>query len=173
MPTRRSLERINPSCNFAGTRFSSSSVMVQHIMANNYTPKLAGRILFYALIAFLAFGLMPWRVFSQAAGYTKLNTSPVTSLTFTDSGVTDGAIYQYQVTAFCSGTACGNDSNGHPILGESTPLTFSPAVIPASGTHSATLTWNASTTLGVTYNVYRIQAVPPNPPVAGSATVSP
>src|SRR5690242_13723588 len=100
MPTRRSLERINPSCNFSGTRFSSSSVMVQHIMANNYTPKLAGRILFYALIAFLAFGLWPWRVFSQAgAGYTKLNTSPVTSLTFTDSGVTDGAIYQYQVTA--------------------------------------------------------------------------
>lgn len=79
-----------------------------------------------------------------------------TALTFTDATVTDGAKYTYSVTAV--------GPTGESVC-DSAPL----LVIPATGTHSVVLTWAASTTPGVTYNVYR--SSPPNPPTAITETV--
>lgn len=124
--------------------------------------KFWGKVAFFGLLCCFIFGT-PWslrKALAQAGvGYTKLNTTPVTALTFTDTTVTDGALYQYQVTAVSQ-------------FGESSPATSGVASIPTTGTHTATLNWTASTTIGVTYNVYRIQGSTPNPPGATSVTVN-
>ena len=64
--------------------------------------------------------------------------------TFTDSTIVDGQTYTYQVTSANS-------------AGESTPATSSAASVPATGTHTATITWTPPTTGGAptSYNVYR------------------
>jgi hypothetical protein len=124
--------------------------------------KFWGKIAFIGLVFYFAVG-SPKAIreaFAQAsAGYTKISTAPVSGLTFTDSTVVDGALYQYQVTAVNQ-------------FGESAPATSGVATVPATGTHSATLSWVASTTAGVTYNVYRIQGAVSNPPGAVSVTVN-
>jgi hypothetical protein len=121
--------------------------------------KAVGRILFFAVVTYFAPG---WKVFAQAgAGYMKVNTSPVTALTYTDTSISDGDYYQYEITAVDSVTGQ-----------ESTPLVANFVQIPASGVHSVTTKWGASPTASVTYNVYRTQILPPNPPVAGSSTVN-
>lgn len=124
--------------------------------------KHAGKIAFAVLLIYCTLGARPDKVLAQAgAGYTKIGTS--TTLTFTDSTTVDGAVYQYQVTA--------TQSVGG-VNAESTPATSPGAQIPATGTHSVTLSWAASTTPGVTYNIYRTGAISTNPPGAVSLTVN-
>ena len=90
--------------------------------------------------------------FAQApAGFTKLaNTS---ALTFTDAGCPNLTTCYYVVTAVDSAgfeslpAACATNQlcvNGNIAV----------AQMPSSGTHTVALTWNASTTTGVTYNAY-------------------
>ena len=111
------------------------------------------RLLFLGLVVFCAAN-----AFAQAgAGYTKIAST--NGLSQIDTAVTDGDVYQYQVTAINQ-------------FGESTPITSNVAPIPATGTHSVTLSWGASPTAGVTYNVYRITGAPPNSPGAFTAAVN-
>jgi hypothetical protein len=117
-----------------------------------------GWSLFTVLLIYFVFGPQIWRVLAQAgAGYVKIAST--SGLSQIDTAVVDGDVYLYEVTA----------ANA---AGESSPVTTGAAIIPTTGTHSVTLAWGASTTPGVTYNVYRIQVVIPNPPAAASATVN-
>lgn len=90
---------------------------------------------------------------AQAApGFTKVTN--VTTTSYTDTSCGNQTTCYYQVTAV--------DAQGHesvPAACASTVLCFGGnqvvVVMPSSGTHSVALTWTASTTTGVTYNVYR------------------
>jgi hypothetical protein len=128
------------------------------------------RALFIGLLLFF-----PWRVFAQATtGYTKIAST--NGLSQIDTAVTDGAVYEYQITSFCAqpvapATAgpCGLNTSGQPIIGESAPLVSNPADIPNDGKiHTVTLSWIASLTPGAIYNVYRIEAAGPTPPGASA-----
>lgn len=90
-----------------------------------------------------------------AAGGTAVTTG-VGATTFTDATVVSGQTYGYLVTADTQfGSSCSTIVN---------------AVIPAGGAHSVKLTWVASTTVGVTYSVFRAQA--PAPPTGLGDTVN-
>jgi hypothetical protein len=103
-------------------------------------------------------------------GYTKI--AATNGLSYIDTSVTPGAVYDYQVTAYNA-------------AGESTAVTTSPAVIPSIvGTHSVTIAWIGSAVCSATvttacggtptgYNVYRVQFVIPYPPGSASATSGP
>jgi hypothetical protein len=102
----------------------------------------------------------PWKLWSQAtANYTKINTAPVATTTFTTGTLTAGA-YNFEVTAL---SAAGLESGPSNIV---TPI------IPNDGkSHTVTLTWTASTG-DMTYNVYDQVVAPANPPGALSFTVN-
>jgi hypothetical protein len=104
-----------------------------------------------------------------SSGYTKLNTSPVTTLTYTDSSCPLQTSCYYEVTSV--------DAQGF----ESIPGTCAATQLcvggnqmyvqmPTSGTHTVTLSWIASSTPSVTYNVYR--HIGPFGPTGGTATVN-
>jgi hypothetical protein len=100
----------------------------------------------------LLLSLTPVALPAQApVGFAKLGN--VTVLTYTDTTCPDQTTCYYVVTAV--------DSLG----GESQPATCAfgqlcvngvqaVAQMPSSGTHTVVLTWTASVTAGVTYNVY-------------------
>jgi fibronectin type 3 domain-containing protein len=101
------------------------------------------------------------------AGFTKI--ANVTTTTATDSTCPNQSTCYYQVTAL--------DNTGHesaPASCGSTALCLGGnqvvAQMPSSGTHTVTLTWTASTSTGVTYNVY--QHIGPFPPSNLSPTVN-
>jgi fibronectin type 3 domain-containing protein len=77
----------------------------------------------------------------------------LTVLTYVDTSVSQGTTYTYGVTA--------TDVNGLESICSNRVTPFVPNT-PPPPPHQVTLTWNASTTSGVTYNVYKI--TPPNPP---------
>lgn len=90
------------------------------------------------------------------AGFTKIGTSASTS--YTDSTCPDGAKCYYYVTAVNSSgeeSAVSNEAAG---------------AIPTTGAHTVSLNWTASTTTGVTYNVY--QQIGPFAPSGLTATVN-
>lgn len=99
-----------------------------------------------------SFALFCLPSFAQApAGFTKLANVSTTS--YTDSTCADQTTCYYLVTAL--------DSSGHESPGaqcSSTQLCFSGnqavAIMPSSGTHTVALSWTASGSTGVTYNVY-------------------
>jgi len=118
---------------------------------------------------------LPFLAHAQAgAGYTKIAST--NGLSQIDTSVTDGAVYEYQITSFCAqpvapATAgpCGLNALGGPVIGESMPLVSNPADIPNDGkAHTVTLNWVASLTPGAIYNVYRIEATGPAPPSAST-----
>lgn len=120
-----------------------------------------GWSLFTVLLVYFVFGPHIWRVLAQAgAGYVKIAST--SGLSQIDTSVVNGQAYQYQVTAVDQ-------------FGESTPVTSMIAIIPATGIHSVTLSWIASTTIAtpaVTYNVYRLTGTIPNQPGAVAVTVN-
>ncbi len=102
-----------------------------------------------------------------AAGFTKIGN--VTTLTYSDATCPLQSTCYYQVTAL--------DSTGFesaPAACASTQLCVggneAVAVMPSSGTHTVAIAWVASTTTGVTYNVYR--HIGPLPASGMSATVN-
>lgn len=89
-------------------------------------------------------------------GYTNIGNVSVTA--FTDSTCPDGSSCSYQISAVDSigvETCCSN---------------IAVALVPKTGTHTVALTWVASGTSGVTYNVYR--HIGPLAPSALSAVVN-
>ena len=70
----------------------------------------------------------------------------IVTLTYTDSAVSDGVTYHYGVTAVQDGieTSCSNVAR---------------AVIPATGTHTVSLSWQDSCPT-CTFNLYRIVESP-------------
>jgi hypothetical protein len=87
------------------------------------------------------------------SGFTKL-ANVTTGVSYTDATCPDQVTCYYVVTSL--------DSTGH----ESQPATCATgatcidgiqaqAVMPSSGTHTVALTWVASTSSGVSYNVYQ------------------
>lgn len=100
-----------------------------------------------------------------ASGFTKLTN--VSTTTYTDSTCANQTTCYYQVTAV--------DSLGHESpasLCGTSQLCFGTnqavAVMPSSGTHTVSLSWTASSTTSVTYNVYRAIG----PLAAGSLTAT-
>lgn len=89
-------------------------------------------------------------------GYTNIGNVSVTA--FTDSTCPDANTCSYQTTAVDN------------IGSESSPSNVAIATIPKTGTHTVALTWVASGTSGVTYNVYR--HIGPLAPSALSAVVN-
>lgn len=86
------------------------------------------------------------------AGFSKIGTSSTTN--FNDTTCPNQSTCYYQVTAVDSILAesspanCGTSSlclGGNQVV----------AVMPSSGVHTVALTWTASTSSGVTYNIYR------------------
>jgi hypothetical protein len=143
---------------------------------NTATSKAVGRALLSLLLIYWTLGLTPWRAFAQAsAGYVKIASTNGTSQI--DTAVVDGATYQYEITTFCTPPTppatvgvCGtNPLTGVPFFGESLPLISNPATIAFTGTgHSVTINWAAPVPVipGIIYNVYKVEASSPNPPVA-------
>lgn len=76
------------------------------------------------------------------AGFTKLATG-ISATSFTDTSCPDGTTCYYYVTAVDS------------IGAESVLSNEAQGSVPSTGTHSVSLTWTASATTGVTYNVYQ------------------
>lgn len=87
-----------------------------------------------------------------ATGFTKVGN--VTTLTYVDSTCPDLSTCYYQVTAL---DAQGFESG--PAACAATQLcqngNMAVAIMPSSGVHTVTLTWGASATASVSYNVYR------------------
>jgi hypothetical protein len=111
-------------------------------------------------IAIFAIGYRPDKLYAQATtGYTKVNTTAITGTTFTSGTLTDGVAYNVEVTALNSAGV------------ESGPSNILTGVVPATGTHTFTVTWTAGTG-DVTYNVYDQVVAAANPPVAGSLTIN-
>lgn len=117
------------------------------------------------LILGLALAIPAW---AQAvpAGFAKVTN--VSTTTYTDAACADQTTCYYLVTAVDAG---GHESPGAAC--STSTLCFggnqAAAVMPSSGTHTVLLTWVASASTGVTYNVYR--AVGPLAASGLSATV--
>jgi hypothetical protein len=120
------------------------------------------------LFSLLCFSVVPAKA-QAPAGFTKLNTAPVTALTFTDTACANQSTCYYVVTAV--------DAQGF----ESQPSSCSPTVLcvggnmavaqmPSSGTHTVTLAWTTTSTITVSYNVYVHRGA--LPPANLSATVN-
>jgi len=94
--------------------------------------------------------------------FTKLNTAPITVLTFSDPTATHNATYQYYVTAVNSAGA--ESAALSPTITVLASITNGPAATPAeiaSNTRTIVLTWIDADS-GVTFNVYRkLVAGPP------------
>lgn len=105
-----------------------------------------------ALICYLSVG-NPLRLWAQATtGYTSIGTSTTTS--FTTAALVNGASYNFEVTAVNA-------------AGESTPSNIVTVAVPATGSHTATLTWTAPATdathsAAVSYNIYDQVVTVPN-----------
>lgn len=117
----------------------------------------------------LALLLFPFLAKAQAipVGFTKL--ANVSATTYTDATCPDLTTCYYIVTAV--------DSTGHESAGAACNTTTlclggnqAVAQMPSSGTHTVALSWTASTTTGVTYNVY--SHIGPFPASNFSATVN-
>jgi len=87
------------------------------------------------------------------AGFTKLNTAIVTTLTFTDTACPNQTACYYYVTAVDS---TGAESNGAPCAAAQLCVNGNMAValMPSSGTHTVAVSWTASTSTVAGYNVY-------------------
>lgn len=126
---------------------------------------MKSKILF-VLFCLALLAAIPARAQGVPAGFTKVTNVSTTS--YTDGACADQTTCYYLVTAL--------DASGHESPGAScstTSLCFggnqAVAIMPSSGTHTVLLTWTASATAGVTYNVYR--AVGPLAASGLSATV--
>jgi hypothetical protein len=105
----------------------------------------------FIIISLLFLSAIPTMA-QAAAGFTKV--ANVSTLTYVDSSCPDLSTCYYQVTAL---DAQGFESG--PAACASTQLcqngNMAVAIMPSSGVHTVTLTWSASATASVTYNVYR------------------
>jgi fibronectin type 3 domain-containing protein len=90
----------------------------------------------------------------NGGAYSQLNTSPITTTSHTDSGLTNGTPYCYEVTAVNSS---GESSRSSPVC--ATPQPPPPPPTPTgltatAGNAQVSLAWNASTG-AASYNLYR------------------
>ena len=100
-----------------------------------------------------------------ASSFTPLAQVAATASTYTDSAPVDGSTYTYIVTEYAP--ACP----ATPLCGESTFTAQFTVTIPATGTHTVSLSWTPSGQSGVTgQNVYRFAT--PAPDTGLSATVN-
>lgn len=122
---------------------------------------LSGTLTLAVLLAIVAIGWRPDLVLAQATtGYTKVNTSPITALTFTTGSLAPG-VYNFEITAVNLG-------------GESLPSNIVTGVSTTAAPH-ATITWtvpaiDATHGATISYNVYDQMVTPPNQPGAVSVT---
>jgi hypothetical protein len=98
------------------------------------------------------------------AGVALVQVGPAVT-TYIDSTVVDGVTYEYSITAV--GPTCP----ARPVCGESLEALFNSAPIPATGTHTVTLTWSLSSSSGIVgQNIYRAQI--PTSPIPQSTVVN-
>jgi fibronectin type 3 domain-containing protein len=84
----------------SGTGTSSSSPDASHTVALNWDSSSSSVVGYYV-----------YRGTKASGPYTKLNSSPSTSTSYSDSSVTDGSVYYYVVTAVNSSNIESADSN--------------------------------------------------------------
>ena len=117
----------------------------------------------FAFLALLAIWLAIPAAAAQnvpcGTGQTPIATG-VTALTFTDSTVVDGNTYYY--------TATGTDADGN-VSGCSN---IASGVVPATGTHTVTLNWKASTGGVAPYSYSIFRTSPPTPPTGLAVQVN-
>jgi hypothetical protein len=89
-----------------------------------------------------------------AAGFVKINTAPVAGTAYTDASCPDNVSCYYQVTAVDS---AGFESKPSTCASTATCVAGTELVVgmPSTGTHTVALNWTASTSTGVSYNVYQ------------------
>jgi hypothetical protein len=86
-------------------------------------------------------------------------------ITYPDSTVVDGQIYNYWITSVAPNCPAS------PDCGESIPSNLQQVTIPTTGTHTVTLNWTKSTSTNVvSQNIYRVP--PPLSPTNLAATVN-
>jgi hypothetical protein len=134
-------------------------------------PPKRRSFLFFIFLTLIGLSLTSTGLRAQSSpGYTRI--AQTNGLSYIDTSVTPGAVYDYQVTAY------------NPV-GESGPITTNPAVIPSLiGLHNVLVAWTLPSICSATlttlcggtptgYNVYRVQFVIPFPPGSASATSGP
>lgn len=125
------------------------------------TLRRPGRIAFAVLLAYFS-GAYALVLAQSTPGYTKISPpAGVTATTFTTGTLTNGAVYNFEVTA-------------QNAAGESGPSNIVTFVIPASGSHTVVLTWSAGVGGGAPsfYNIYDQVVTIPNPPGALSGVLN-
>ncbi|MFD4370719.1 fibronectin type III domain-containing protein [Streptomyces sp. NPDC058486] len=106
---------------------------------------------------------LSWNTVAGAASYhvfrngTKVNTAPVTTATYTDTGLAAGTTYSYTVAAVDASGTAGTRSSAVDATTTGTPVTLpAPTALTVTGTTdtTASLSWN--TVAGAaSYHVYR------------------
>jgi hypothetical protein len=124
--------------------------------------KLRIPVLLLAACLAVAIGFPSFNANAQAAiaappgnGWVQLTTG-LTTTTYVDSTCVDGTTCYYAVAAVDQ-------------FGTAVDTTYVTGAIPATGTHTVTLSWTASVTPGVTYSVF--QGPPPSLPSGLAAAV--
>lgn len=116
------------------------------------------------LIFVLVLSVLPlWAQQKRLLNQNQIAQVGPTIVTYTDTTPADGATYAYWVTAY----SCPVPQ----VCLESIPSNAPTVNIPGTGTHTVTLSWTVSTSMGVTgQNIYRYPA--PAPPSGISLVVN-
>lgn len=131
----------------------------RYLYGKRVKMKRIGKAAFVLVLLYCTLGSV-FRLYAQAtAGYTKVNATPIAGTSFTSGTLTNGVAYNVEVTALNSAGI------------ESGPSNILTGIVPATGTHTFTITWTPGTG-DVTYNVYDQVVASANPPVAGSLTIN-
>ena len=120
-------------------------------------------------------GATGYNVYRAAGGvFTKVNAAPITTTTYTDSGLTAGTTYSYQVRAVGS-----SGGEGEPSAAVSATTTGHAPALPAptnltvTGTTAATVALSFTASTGAAgYNVYRATSSGGTPSKANSSLIS-
>jgi hypothetical protein len=106
---------------------------------------------------------------STTSGGEQVIQSGITSTTYSDTTVTNGTTYYYEVQAV-NGSQTSNPSTEISITPQSAPI--GPTnVVATAGNNNVVLTWTASTN-ATSYNIYRSQSPGQGPFLASSSTTS-
>lgn len=103
---------------------------------------------------------------------TKINGTPITETSYTDTGRTNGTTYSYQISA----VSAADIESAKSAAITATPLDLTPPAVPKGltatvGVGKVSLTWLANTEPNVSYNLYRDGTKINGTPISGTSYV--